>query len=212
MKKVEHKSLVSEIEQMAATLAVAREQARELEKVVESMEQRLQVARGTGDVSEAAQRAREQEKPEKPEKPVDLRGRVENALRRESLSPAQLSRATGESLEPINEMLKMLRQKDHIYNVGSQEYPMWTYRIGDETSTPELTKVVKRLISERPMTTRELVDATGARLSRISGAVVSLLRDKEHQVLNMGHKRVARWFLVSDKAQAKLDQPKRKHQ
>jgi hypothetical protein len=214
--KVETKSLVSEIEHMAATLAVAREQARELERAVQQMEERLIRARGTGDVTYQAEEARRyaqdqdiQEPPVREEKPVDLRGRVENALKRESLTVAQLSRTTGESVGPVSEMLKLMKQKDLVYNVGSAEYPLWTYRIGDQTSTSDLSRAVRRLISERPMTTRELVDATGARLSRVSGVMVALLRDKEHQILNMGHKRVARWFLVSDKAQVKLDQPAR---
>ncbi len=213
MTKNESNLVTEQIDQINNTLTIAREQAKELERVVLEFENRLKQVQGTRDVTEQAKEARrvaQQDVQIQEERPADLRGRMEQALKRESLTPAQISRTTGESLGPVADMLKLMKQKDLVYNVGSQEYPLWTYRIGDNTSTPELMKTIRRLISERPMTTRELIDATGARMSRVSGAMVAMLRGKEFQILNMGHKRVARWFLVSDQVKAKLDQPQRR--
>lgn len=208
------KNLAGEIEQIEQTLQIARQQAKDLERAVQEMEERVRLARGTQDLTEkvaavATPPAKKPEKPATPPKPQTLRQRIEAQLRRESMSVSQLARTLVAPQTQVTDVVEGLRKEGKLYNVGSAEYPMWTYRIGDHTPTSEVNRLVRRLIAERPMSLRELVDATGARLSRVSGAIVHLQRT-EKQMLNLGVRRAARWFLVTDKAQVTRLPPKGK--
>lgn len=123
------------------------------------------------------------------------------------MSVTQIARITGISVGKVADELKNLRKQERVANMGSVDSPLWTLRMGDHTSTRELTAEVKRLIMEKPMSTHELIEVTGARLSRVSGALVHLQRT-EQQLLNLGTARRAKWFLVRpDVVLAKL-QPK----
>lgn len=196
---------MSDAEHAAAVLSVAGEQARALERTFAELASRL--ARGTSDVTEAAKTA---SKPEISEdsRHVDLRTSVQALLRRESLSLSQVARATGEPSARVSAVLRQLRQEKLVHNVGGAEHPIWSLRIGDHTTTTELGALVRRLVSERPMTTRELTDATGARMSRVGGCLVHLQRT-DRQLVNLGTPRQARWFLVSDRARTAHLEPKR---
>lgn len=110
----------------------------------------------------------------------------------------QVAKATGLSIGKTTEAIRVLRQDRRIANVGSEDFPQWTLRIGDDTSTKELHAEVSRLIHERPMTMQELVDFTGARMSRISGVLVQIQRSEGQRVLNLGSARRARWLLLSE--------------
>lgn len=210
------KTLVTDIEQIEQTLQMARQQARNLEKAVEEMEQRVKLARGTAqDLTLQAEVAKNATptvtlpvpKPATVVKPPTLRQRVEGLIRQSSMSVGQLVKHLGVPQAPINDILNKLKEEKAVYNTGTEEYPLWTYVIGDNTPTPEVNRLVRRLVTERPMTLKELVAATGARLSRVSGAVVHLQRT-EKQLFNLGVPRAARWFLVTDKAQVTRLPPK----
>lgn len=225
----ENKSITDDIERITATLQVAKQQAKELEKAVEEMERKIVLARGTGDVTEQAQAATDEVAEEvngsevqevaqgtprstpvvraRQSTRLSVRDRVELALRRESMNTVQLAKEVNESISRVHDVLKALKAERKLYNLGSAEYPVWTIRIGDHTPTPELNRHVRRLVMERPMTLREIVDATGARLTRVSGAIVHLQRT-EPQFLNLGTARVARWFLISDKVKVSGLEPK----
>ncbi len=200
------KQLITEAQMIEANLAIVREQAKELEQQIAELESRVQIARGTGDVTTEAAAVVAQLATPSPAvvapKPVkqprlDLRSSVVVALKRESLTLPQLSKAVGSQTGPVAEVMKALRKENAVFNVGSAEYPIWTYRVGDKTTTTELIKQVRRLISERPMSTKELVLATDARMSRVGGCIVHLQRT-EKNLVNMGSPRRARWFLLSE--------------
>ncbi len=211
------------IETIMTNLQIVRELEKEIHHDVEELEQRLNIARGTGDVSEqaAAAVAGSTPAPEavtaseavhpapaapvapKPAKvapaprPATPRQQVERALRGHSLNVAQIVKSTGLPIGKVAEAIRALRAEKAIANVGTEDFPCWTARIGDKTDTPKLIAEVERLIMERPMTMQELTDVTGARMPRVSGAVVALQRDESRQLLNLGHGRKARWFLVA---------------
>lgn len=207
------------LETIIANLHIVRDQARELELQAEELEKRLNLARGTGDVTEQAKAALKEEEPPQhvePEAPKGepkrraiapqeaVRERVESVLRNHSLNVAQLAKESAHSLGRVSEALKELRKEKKVANVGTADFPIWTLRIGDHTTTPELIAHIKRLITERPMSTQELVDVTGARMTRVSGAIVHLQRNEKH-LLNLGTARRARWLLVGDQVKfAKL--------
>lgn len=68
------------------------------------------------------------------------------------------------------------------------------YHVGDEGPTPELKDVVERAIAERPRTTAELVEITGARRNRISGVIVKL-QVAGVPVRNLGNGQHALWWI-----------------
>ena len=124
-----------------------------------------------------------------------MRERIRAALLAESLSIAALARALGEPAGPVSDEMRRLRQGRNVANVGSEDFPLWTWRIGDDTDAPMLRAVVAKLISERPMTLRELVEATGARVGRVSGQVVEIQRSGAN-VMDLGNAVTSRWFLI----------------
>lgn len=131
--------------------------------------------------------------------PMTLEDRVRNALLRESLDTSQLGKGLGEPLDKLSLVLRNLRAEGKIVNVGSEEVPTWCWRIGNETDTKTLRQIVHRLITERPMKLRELVHATGARDSRVSGVMAELQRYE--QVVDLGGGGHAKtYFIISDRA------------
>ena len=183
------KNPVIDLAAIQANLHIVQEQAKELEAQAEELLGKLRKARGTGDVTEQAKAAR------KPRQPKE---QVEATLRGVSMNIAHISKATALSVNKVMEAVRSLRSEEKVVNVGSEDFPQWTVRIGDQASTQALNAEVKRLITERPMTTQELMHFTGARLSRTSGALIQLQRSV--RVLNRGTARRAKWFLVDDRA------------
>lgn len=201
---------VKDLDTTIANLHIVREQAKELADHVEELEKRLSLARGTGDVTERARIAAEMDVaapvamprtktaplPAAPKKPATTKERVEGALRGHSMNTAQISKATGLSIGKVSEALRQLRVDRRVTNVGSEDFPKWTRRIGNDTPTSELNAEVRRLISDAPMTMQELVEATGALTSRVSGCIVDIQRRNPDRILNLGNPRRARWLLL----------------
>lgn len=167
------------------------------------------VARGTRDISPQARAAVTSVAAEVAPVEVDLRGRIEAALRAESMEPARLARAVGESPAKVAEMLRVLRREDHVWNVGGAERPVWTWRIGPAAETKVLRATIERLISERPLTTAELTAATGATMSRVNGVMVEIQRDVTKRIMNLGEGHTYRWLLLTERAKDARLAPKR---
>lgn len=72
------------------------------------------------------------------------------------------------------------------------------YWVGDDGPTDELKAAILRAIQANPngTTFQELLQLTGARGNRVSGAIVKLQRDG-HRIKNLGDQRVARWWATS---------------
>lgn len=156
------------------------------------------IARGTSDVANEAALAVAQVAPAPAPEPT-LRDRIEEVLRGASLELPALARAVGEPVGRVTAEMRGLIRAGAVSNVGLAEHPIWTWKIGDSTTPAELNATVLRLISERPMSTRDLTQATGARFTRVGGAVVAIQRSGR-QILNLGHGRAGMWFVVSENA------------
>ena len=134
-----------------------------------------------------------------PTSPRDqLRAKIEAALMKESLTPQKLAAAIAEPIETVIGELKALRSEHKVYNVGMAESPCWTWRIGDHPRDSRLKPLVKRLIMERPMTARNLADATGASMTRVGGALVDLQR-AENVIGLSGGGHTKLYFIISER-------------
>lgn len=165
-----------------------------------------ELSRGTGTHDEAAAEAvkrvaevasKPEPKPEPRPRPPSFRAKVEAALRKASLDQRQLAREVDASAGRISEMMKALRAENAVSNVGTDVHPIWAWRVGNDTTTAELTETVRRLLEDRPFTTRELSEVTGATYSRCGGAVVALQRDPKTNIVDLGgHGNACRWFIL----------------
>ena len=107
---------------------------------------------------------------------ANLRVRVQLALTHQALSNAQLAKTLGEKQDAVDSVVRVLRTQREVYNVGLGESPTWTWKIGDNTDSRILNALIRRLLSERPMTASCLAEATGARPARVSGQLVEIQR------------------------------------
>jgi hypothetical protein len=115
------------------------------------------------------------------------------------LSTVDLQKRLGIPLNRVQTMLVEPIKTEKIYNLGTEERPAWTWRIGESCTAQELDKVVRKLISYRPMYLLELVAAIGARPARISAAIVAIQRSGA-PIWNFGTTGRARWLLVGPEA------------
>lgn len=181
----------SDVEQLQAAMNQLQEQ-------LNLLLQGKRMARGTSDLTRQSKEAAALVAEPPPEDPLETK--IENLIKRESLSVRQISKTLATSQQEVEKALLTLRRGRKVWNVGSTEFPLWTFRIGDRTGLPELISLVRRLISEGPKSTAELSKATGARVTRVDGAIVAIRREKDVQIFNMGEARSAKWFLLSGKA------------
>lgn len=172
------------------------------------------MARGTADVTKQAAAAVASvvaPEPARDPEPDTPEVRIERALHRECLSAKQIAKATGLGPLEVEASLKKLRQGRRVSNIGTPEHPVWAWRVGEDASMPELMASVRRMIAFRPMTTREISDLTGVRLSRAEGAMVEIRRGEDpSRILKMSMGRPARWFLISPDVQPAPLRPKGK--
>ncbi|MGN6108751.1 MAG: hypothetical protein ACTHU0_26840 [Kofleriaceae bacterium] len=131
-----------------------------------------------------------------------LRESIERVLTEQSLTTTQMARVLSIRSWMLEDELKALRDEQKIYNVGWEDVPIWTWKVGNDTDTKTLHKVVRRLIAERPMHVRDLVRATGASERRVSGVLIELQRSTN--VIDVGHNRSRRYFLISEARDASL--------
>jgi hypothetical protein len=124
--------------------------------------------------------------------PAPLPERIEQVLRERTASLAELARAVDAPPAEVTAALRPIGQS--VANVGTAIEARYTWIIGDATRNDVLYPLVERLLRERPMTTPELVAATGARFGRCSGAVVHL--QTHSRVFNLGQANKGRWIVI----------------
>lgn len=197
-------ALDTAISELTDRAARAAEHLARLDAQIEKSTARL--ARGTLDgalelsateeTKPAAPRARARRETTAPAPPPSPDAQLEHALRTKPAGLPELARTLDLPVGRVSAMVARLRKADRITNLGTEERPSWTWRVGDETSTEELYASIETMIRFRPMTHGELVEATGARGNRVSGGLVDLQR-KGLPVTNLGTERRARWFCAA---------------
>jgi hypothetical protein len=172
------------LESISRRLEEARQQMAELEH-------QLKLARGTRRLD-----------PDRFPKTLDQL--IQEVLQRRLATLDEIAKEVNAPLLKVSEAMEGLKKQGKIHNVGSEDRQMWTWRPGDVVPASELEAYVRRLISWAPMTLIELIAATGARNSRVSGAVVAIQRSGEPPV-DLGSGGRARWFLMTKYRDARLD-------
>lgn len=124
--------------------------------------------------------------------------RIQEVLSVESLSPARLAAALELDVESVTTALRRLVNAGRAHNVGSNDWPIYTWRVGAEASAAELEIEVWRLISERPMTVTDLQAATGAPLARVDAALAAIRRAPENRIRlrDMSADHSGAWFVL----------------
>lgn len=158
-----------------------------LKAQISALERQVKMAKGTQDIVPPAEA-----------KPKDLAAKITHALRGQILTTDELARSVGEPANKVQAKIKEIRKA--LADVGHPEQARWTLRLGDETSAKELRDVVVVLIKDQPMTTAELVKATGARMSRVNGVLVDIQRAGKEKIFNLGSDYRARWFILPEGA------------
>lgn len=118
----------------------------------------------------------------------DLRAGAEELAKRAAKLEEQLrpsARGTGDVTEKAKAAVAQTIAID----------PARPYFIGDATDTPTLIHTIERCISDRPRTLPELIELTGARRNRISGALVKLQVKRPGSVKNAGTNARALWWI-----------------
>ncbi len=194
--------LVERAQRQAEQLARAERRAEHLNDELDKATRRL--ARGTGDLTDAAEAATEWgvSVPTLPGSKAAARSHehlveaLEKALRAAPMSTSEAAEFLGVPVAHAAIALRTLRRAQRVVNVGTSEAPVWCWVLGDECTTPELVARVEQLLRRRPMTLHEIEVATGARRNRVSGALV-LLRRHGLKVENLGNGWKAIWTIRS---------------
>ena len=112
--------------------------------------------------------------------PSTPKSSIELALARKPMTPAQLARATSQSVQTTNEILQGLAEQGKVFNIGADDHPIWTCRpgdgIGDNVTNDELQEMIIVLLTSRWLPIRTLVAATGVRTPRVDGILTKLKR------------------------------------
>lgn len=200
------------VTELQTLLSSFQEQAKHLQSMIDTLEQKVQVAavkRGPGRPRKVPLEAIPAlPAPPPPPKPMEVAEKIEVALTRESLDTGRLAKAIGETLEKTTLTLKTLREADKVYNVGFDDLPIWTWKVGNDCDAATLIKVIRRLISERPMFLRDLIRASGATQSRVSGALIEVQRmDRVIDLGGGGHAK--QYFLIGERVRDASLPPKK---
>lgn len=208
---------------LTKTLSAIVERAKKIEADAKAerleAQRALRIARGTGDVREQAEAAVAASTIAKIATKLSLADKIEAVLRGPfaPLGIRELAAAVEAPVGRVLNELKRLRttacptrskedaaEAKQIYNLGTEDDPRWIWVLGDETSPEELSAMVRKMISYRPLTFSQLTLATGARRGRLSGRLVQMQRDGEalDKDINLPNSRTYRWF-ISPKASRK---------
>lgn len=140
-----------------------------------------------------------------------LPDRIVAYLKGNTADAKKISKTLGEPVGEVESVLIALRMKHKLFNLGTDEHQIWSFIPGDDIATRDLNNLVVRLLQERPFSTKELAEATGARLTRVGGAVIQAQRTQD--VVDMrppmpGNGRAGRYFIMPPHARsAKLRVP-----
>lgn len=172
-----------------AVLATARAILTEKAREIESLEQQAKTlaVRGTRDLKQVAAAPQ-----------PTLAERVAALLIADAQDARSAAVALGAPVGRVKSIMDGMRDGAKIHNIGSEVEPRWQHVLGDSASPADLKALVRRLISDRPFTHRELVIVTGCRENRISGVLADLREDRSLIVVNRGDGSKGRWEILPD--------------
>ncbi len=105
-----------------------------------------------------------------------------------------------EQTKKLEAQLRLARgTRDNVTKAIAMNGTQGPLFIGDETDTSTLINTIERAITGRARTLRELIEITGARRNRISGALVKLQVAKPNVVRNLGDESRAIYFIPEQK-------------
>ncbi len=173
------------------------------ERTERTLERTERLARGTLEVpvNGASPPVHVGEDLPKPPPVVDITPALEGVLRQRPCSAFEAALALGVKPNAVTAALRALAKAGRISNVGLDTEPRWSWVIGDDTPTPELRAHLMSVLETgavlgRAFTLRELVEVTGARRNRITGALSYLGRTLKAPIVNRGNGYRARWTLA----------------
>lgn len=114
--------------------------------------------------------------PPAPPPRLTFRERIQAALSKSSLDIPELARATSSTKDKVTRELQTLRAEGLVFNVGYEDSPVWTWRVGENAEPSVINAAVQRLISERPMYMTDLIRATGATYRQVDAAIIQVRR------------------------------------
>jgi predicted Rossmann fold nucleotide-binding protein DprA/Smf involved in DNA uptake len=141
------------------------------------------LARGTGDVTEAAAVAM-----------GTLPERLEALLRERPHTLDDLSARAGAGVGPVADEMRKLRADRKVYNVGNEERPRWFWVFGTDATPDDLQHAATVLIQDRPYELQELAAAMGVPPGQVSTVLVRMQR-AGIKVENHGSPKRARWYM-----------------
>ncbi len=170
-------------EAIASARALLAEKQAELDVLTEQA--KLNLVRGTREITKTIAHPQ-----------ATLDEQLVAALTERAQDTATLSATIGVPVGRVLPIVKSLRDKLKIHNIGSEVEPRWQHVLPIDCSTPDLRALVLRLISDRPFTHRELTIVTGANENRISGVLAKLKVDPKLRVANLGNGAKGKWFVL----------------
>lgn len=133
---------------------------------------------------------------------VDINERVRLSLGTDSKNNKMLALELKVSEDKVKAQLQELRTQRKVFNIGFDDDQRWVWRVGDDVDGPVLRAAIKHLIAVRPMTLRDLVNATGTRREKVSGHMIEIQRAHDVIDLSGGDTHAKIYFLMSDKIQS----------
>lgn len=133
-------------------------------ELLASIAEKVEEVAGVGESDRPRKRARGSSEP------IPVTERIMALITTEPRSAEDLAKLTGVPIRDIYRMLIVLHRRDQVRRVGAPDAPLWARAL----STSELVDEIERLIRIEPRTHSELEYLTGARRTRVSGALMQL--------------------------------------
>jgi hypothetical protein len=166
-------------------------------------ERLLKLARSSADLRAPARQARATSAKAESRKSIPLEQRVTDVLTGPDAPMSTLDLAGYLEIQQskLTPVLKALQSNARAFDVSpvGARAPLWLGVIGDTATTPELYALIYRLLQIRPWAFSELMQVTGARRGRVSGAIVELQKGHGpagYELVNAGTETAYRHHLV----------------
>ena len=189
------KETLPQVEILAATLAEIQERAAKLkEELLPLLAEGTVKSVITQESDKGSQNGAAKE-PQKQPTAADVLSRIEALVRVQPHTEVQIGRILRDVSPSLQRSaIASLRKQGRLYNLASDAVPRWQWRPGADSPAPERLAIVVRMLSERPTTLAELVEALACTRGQASGALVQITR-QGRPLQNLGNGRHGLWYL-----------------